>query len=856
MLFLDELVLWLAFSVRDREMFGREAQKLTKLVESQFGPRAVPLISLVARQMDLRRYFAESGAGAGAEQEALDSALRHQEGRFATIVLGDDNLPYVAEKRLLQPIDDAARGVLDDAFASLDRRPEVWDTLLDGVNTDERHSGSDQVDFRRTYPFSPALVSTLRTLASAMQRDRTALKVMQQLLVDQRETLTVEDVVPVGDVFDLVVEGNQAITPELATRFRIARALYADKLRPLLLREHGLDEPAARALPESHPFRADDRLVKTLVLAAVAPTVPALKDLTAKRLAALNHGSIVSPLPGQEATLVLGKVRRWSTEVPEIHVAGDVRDPVIRVRLSEVDYESVVTSARGEDNDGRRRELLKELVWEAFRITDRDGDAFGVHRQPMVWRGSRRDVELVFGNIRDGGWLTEDHFHAGAGTWRFVVDYPFDEEGRSSREDMARLEELRDRGLVSSTVAWVPWFLSRERQDDVGRLVVLDWLLSGSGDRWRSHAQSLAETDRVAARTILESQRDALRDRLRRAVQEAYGAATVTPGTVQRDEDRDRVLVSLDPSFAPGPPVGTDLAAAFRHLVDQAFSSTYPAHPRFEPEDREVRGPEILAVLRAVEEASQDRDGRLFVETRERAAVRRVANPLGVGHMGETHFQFGADRFPWAQRIERAIGRAGIEDGAPVTVEQLRGWLAAEEPRYGLRTEVADLVVSAWAVLRNRAWYRGGSPVVPRPEPGRIGADLELRPEPLPTVGDWDLAAKRVQAIFGALANRYLTGAAVAELAEQVRERLRPLVGPVDGLVRALERAYREMGLDAATGSGRLATAQGVGRPTAGAPDGKGPGHPRRCPRPGAAACARPDGRDLPSLGWRSGRRG
>src|SRR6266536_6144734 len=46
---------------------------------------------------------------------------------------------------------------------------------------------------------------------------------------------------------------------------------------------------------------------------------------------------------------------------------------------------------------------------------------------------------------------------------------------------------------------------------------------------------------------------------------------------------------------------------------------------------------------------SQDRDGRVFVETRDRAAVRRVANPLGVGHMGETHFQFGADR-PATQR--------------------------------------------------------------------------------------------------------------------------------------------------------------------------------------------------------------
>ena len=64
--------------------------------------------------------------------------------------------------------------------------------LLDGVGADGWQRGADRQAFRRTYPFSPALVSTLRTLASAMQRDRTALKVMQQLLVDQRDHLTVD----------------------------------------------------------------------------------------------------------------------------------------------------------------------------------------------------------------------------------------------------------------------------------------------------------------------------------------------------------------------------------------------------------------------------------------------------------------------------------------------------------------------------------------------------------------------------------------------------------------------------------------------------------------------------------------
>jgi hypothetical protein len=56
-------------------------------------------------------------------------------------------------------------------------------------------------------------VSTLHTFASAMQRDGTAPKVMRQLLVRQRDTLTVDHVVPVGDVLDLVVNGQPGAHP-------------------------------------------------------------------------------------------------------------------------------------------------------------------------------------------------------------------------------------------------------------------------------------------------------------------------------------------------------------------------------------------------------------------------------------------------------------------------------------------------------------------------------------------------------------------------------------------------------------------------------------------------------------------
>jgi hypothetical protein len=585
--FLDELVLWLAFSVQDKEFFRRESQKLTKLVESATGPRAIPLISFVARQMDLRRWFADAGAS-GAEQEALDRAFRHQEGRVPPISLGDDNLPYVANQRLLRRRDQQAEQVLADAFARLERRSDVWDVLLDGVNTDDQHRGADEASFRLTYPFSPALVSTLRSLASVMQRERTALKVMQQMLVDRRDVLTVDDVVPVGDAFDYIVRGGggEALDAQAAALFRSANLLYAEKLRPILLTAHSLTERAisdGTVLPQG--FLADDRLAKTLLLSAVAPKVPALKELTASRLASLNHGSIVSPLPGNEVSIVLAKVKDWARRVPEIHVGGEVRNPVIRVQLSDVDYESIVEKAKGEDNEGRRRELIKDLVHDALGVSQGSADVFGAQAHSMVWRGSRREVDLVFGNVRDASWLTEAHFQARPGRWRVVIDHPFDEAGHSAAEDLARLDRLIAGGLTSRTIVWLPRFLSEDRMREVRRLVILDWLLGGTGERWTAHADHLNEVDRITARAILESQQNALREGLRRAVQEAYGATPPTHGTLIDDPAHDRVLISLDRGFAPAAPVGADLAAAFANLVDQAYSSTYPGHPNFEPSD-------------------------------------------------------------------------------------------------------------------------------------------------------------------------------------------------------------------------------------------------------------------------------
>jgi hypothetical protein len=801
-LFLDELVLWLAFSVQDREFFRRESQKLTKLVESAIGGRSIPLISFVARQLDLRQWFADAGAS-GAEQEALDRAFRHQEGRFGEIQLGDDNLPYVAHRRLLQPKDDQARVTLEAAFGSIDRRPAVWDVLLDGMNTDERHRGSDEQSFRLTYPFSPALVSTLRTLASVMQRERTALKVMQQMLVQRRDVLTIEEVIPAGDCFDLVVQGQtgQALDAEAAALFRSANKLYTDKLRPLLLGIHGIEERTLREEPETVPvaYRTDDRLAKTLLLSAVAPKVPALMALTASRLASLNHGSIVSPLPGGEAAVVLSKVRTWARDVPEIHLDGEDRNPTIRVQLSDVDYESIVERAKGEDNTGRQRELLKDLVSDSLDVNLARQDLQGAYPHDIVWRGSRRRVDVVFGNVRDRTWLSDDHFQAAPDTWRVVIDHPFDEPGHSSIEDLQRLDEMVTRGVQSRTIVWLPRFLSDNKIRELRRLVILNWLLDGSPERWQGAADHLNETDRALARSILESQRNTLRRSLEDAVQQAYGAASPRPGVLLDEAGHERTLFSFERLFAPANPVGATLGQAFENLLGQAFEAVYPAHPHFEPGDVEVKVRDLKVVAAYVARAITDSDKRVELQA-DAAVVRRIAEPLGVGKATEMHYLLGDDRFtPWGQEIERALGRRtneGTPADGPVTVGELRRWIREVTPAHGLRDEVADLVVITWAALRQRAWFQHGSPLPTVPDPGSLSASMELRTQELPSHDEWEKARAAAGALLGVPAAAYLTAPAVADFVAQVTGTAQDLARTAPDLVTALETVYRTLGID------------------------------------------------------------
>lgn len=804
-IFLDELILWLTNSIGDQQFVSREIQKITNFVEGSDARRPIPVVTFIARQRDLRELVGQEVTGAS--ELGFQDTLNLASGRFDVITLEDRNLPEITRKRLLKrvggdggPADEA----LAEAFERITRvRDDVWTTLL-GTDTG---SGADLESFRRTYPFSPAFLSTLVHVSSALQRSRTGLKLMRQLLMDRRDDLRLGELIPLGDLFDVLRKGgDQPFTERLKAEFETAQKLYEGKLRPYLLDRHHLtDDDLAAARHQGSPdrelagrikaFTGEDRLIKTLILAALAPSVPALRNLTARKLSALNHGSITSSIPGGEVGQIKRRIEDWASRFGEIKMLdGDG----VRLDLIGVDVESVLNNVRHLDTVGQRKVLVKRLLWKELDVAETNQDC---DQASLVWRGSRRSVEVIYGNIRDEKDLRDDTFHPFVRTaWRLVIDYPFDDSAHHPSDDRNRVQQLRSR-FTDQVLCWIPASLSSARQTDLGRLVVLDALLVGH--RFDAAAKHLSEDDRRRAHATLTSQRDALLVAVTAVLKQAYGLATKKPEDVVPTYDEH--LITLSPGPTPTLPVGARLADALRDVADQLLQQQYPDHPDFDPDRRAeaLKTADIRTVLENVRRAVEAPDGRVEVEKKDRAVVRRIANPLLLGEMHEAAFVLGRH---WLEHFQRRAGQEGID--GDLRVPDLRRWLDEPRPR-GLDPLVAQLVLASFAEQTDRTWIRHGGIVTPQPELTAITDELALRTPQRPDPADWATARDRAMHLFGFMPPDLARGRLVAMFVQDLSRRARSYRDAAHRLVDELDRHASRIDLDPqADAWPRLHTAQ------------------------------------------------
>ncbi len=770
-LFLDELILWLASHSADLGFVQLEGQKLAKLVEAQSADRPIPIVSFVARQRDLRDLVGKEVSGSAALN--FSDILGHWEGRFDTLTLEDRNLPVIAHRRILSPKDDAAGKQMDAAFEQTAKvREDVLNTLLT--------SEGDRAMFRRVYPFSPALVQTLIAVSSLLQRERTALKVMLQLLVNQRASLQLGDVVPVGDLFDVIAHGEEAFSEEMRIQFDNAKRLYHGKLLPLLENQHGKRREELEKLPFDDParinFRNEDRLLKTLLLSALAPGVESLRALTATRLAALNHGTIKSPIPGREGQMVAQRVKKWAGEIGEIKV-GEEANPSISVQLTGVDTESIIDQARREDNEGNRIRHIRETLFDQLGI--KEEDTFFIEHS-FFWRNTRRTCEVVYGNIRT---LPDSSFIPNSDEWKLIIDFPFDEHPHGPMDDVGKLQEIQQahpNGL--KTLAWVPSFFSIPSKKRLGRLVILEHILTG--DRYRQYSTHLSPQDRASAKALLENQRSQLRQRVKNDLIAAYGLDSASDDAIDAAHELTDHFQSLMPGFDPRPPVAPNLKSAMEDLLGQALIHQFPAHPAFETE---IKTASLNKVLDVARQAARTPDGRVPVDKSIRTVVRQIANPLQLGEMAETHFVLGRH---WKTHFNRKASEAG----GTITIRQLREWIDQPAPM-GLPEAVGNLLILAYAETTDRSICFHGVPF--EGTLTNLKTEMELREQVLPEESVWNAAVSRAGSIFGVTVSPLRNAANAAALASGVKEKASRWKTDCRDLNSRLRKRLPAFGIDA-----------------------------------------------------------
>ncbi|MFJ8347481.1 hypothetical protein ACIQ9J_14120 [Streptomyces sp. NPDC094153] len=777
-LFLDELVLWLQARMSDRTFINDEIQKLSKLIESSNPDRPVPIISFISRQRDLSQLMGSDILGSDVEN--LQAALEYLKERVTVIDLEDRNLPEIIKERVLKPLPGQER-VLEASFAAIDKAGQpVKDVLLDG----EGATGADWEDFRAVYPLSPALLNVLVALSGALQRERTGLKLVQQLL-ERNADAEIGRLIPLGDLWDVLVDTTStAFTAKLQQESETARRFHA-KARRFLLDKYGSAD---------HPdFLADERYVKTLLLAALAPDVPALRRLTAGRLAALNHGSLRSrAVPVQDK--VIERMQALQGEFPSELRSEGKDDPVFSLHLSDLDVEPILDAVVGEDNAGARRTWLRERLWEELGLTGRQGQLFD--EKKIVWRGSERTVEFVFGEVRKPRSVSDEAFEpATAGNLRIILDCPFDEQpGSSPDHAYRRVTALATSHPGAPVLVWLCDHFSEQRKAQLGRLMRINFLLER--DRLSDYTRNFPPDDRLKARRSLEHARDNLTRTLVESLREVYGLAEAKEGTRGAEVPDGRHVLSLQPEFPRPQPEGSKpFDQAVAQLANGMFSALYDKHPDFGPgpgsTPRAVTPAELTTALKWLTRA-MDEGGRVEVDPKDLRTVKRIVEALELGTVHDGPLVVNGA--PLRTRINQAAAAHG--EHGELAVEDIRNWIRDDLGLRGLDKHVSSLLVAAYALFDDRSWVLYSGTETTPPPLSEIGLGWKLRAQQLPTEEEYATALDRAGRLFGVTSKPGLFARNVNRLAADVLAKATTYEKSVGDVRTVLKRHATLLGLD------------------------------------------------------------
>jgi hypothetical protein len=669
-LMIDEFLLWLA--EKSGQEFVREINNLNVIVDHTTGQRALPLFVFVARQRDLREFFPDL-----VDESKIHEQLDHHAKRFEISSLQDVELRHIVRGRVLKVRHPAA---VKSAVESL---AEKHGNILPALLAD------GDIDYLRdVYPFHPALIEMLVDVTSLMQRERSALRLLYELLALHYPDLPLGEFLPVGSAFSAIFPESGVEASKKTELMQDIHHQYHVRLAPAMQRmadEAGSDFGEERR-------RALDQLVKTVLLAEVSPRLKQA-GLTIERLVQLNSADV-------EGETFRGKVRVAETDllalsqrVPDLQVAGQGKTALVRYMLGRVSLGEVLGRARSKvDNPAQRFRIFWGALRQALGIEGRKGFEEGGPNEgdwELSWRRTKRRGGIRLGNVRE---MSYEHFTPPEGAFKVLVDYPWDEPGHTVDEDRLRATSVRRSKGLLHTVCWLPRHLRPTELDLITDLAAVRYLLSGQGQE--DLLDTMGPQDRKAVVDQAATRQRTLEGQLDELLKEVYA--------------RHGEVVALISDVNSRLPHET-LAENLEHIATLLMDRRYPQHPVFLAEPRRS---DLEMLLSWMAEAG---DGTVSVSYDEATGkvLRMLGQPLELVNLGQTKASLRLD----SRYIKDVLQRADKDSVSWMPIaDHLR-------ETYGFQQPLIDL----FFCFLSRRDHRPLQEVTSEPVEARIGMPSATR---------------------------------------------------------------------------------------------------------------------------------
>jgi hypothetical protein len=666
--FVDELILYL--SGKSGREWGQDLNDLGAIIDpAHRADQAVPMWVVVAKQRDIRETVPEDTS-----QKHIFDHLDWQKDRFPrTTELADVELIPITRQRVLKRKrgkEQVLELAVNQSVEALS--PQVRNTLMHDFTLE---------DFRRVYPFHPALIRTLIDVSNRLSKERAGIRLLYELLIEHYPDLPIGRFVPYAALFDVIFleEGlvGGATNPELEA----VRRTYYDRIRPAIREIYPHDPSssedgngAARPLSSSERLEA---VVKTVLLSQLSRTMR--DQITVERILHLNYADLRGMTDLGTYTQIGEMLKRLANRADVVVFAENEADPAKSTVSISVEAAPDIRSILKKIpvTDKSRIDAFAELMkrQELLGRTIKNGELQDYDR---LWRGTRRAGRVVFTNVQEMS--TAQMTLTGAYT--IFIGYPWDlGPSHGPKGGRATVERgRRSRGALPIGF-WLPGHLSDDDLQDLTEYAKIRELEDSPdlylGDLGRS------------AREAVESKVPAFKQAKEKNLLSRLETCYLKEGEV----------LFLDQSITTNLDVKT-MREGLDRIADAALDRLYPHHPRFkgEVDQRSLRRLLVEFLVPASQTGAVKRSMDLD------DLLERLGEPLELASKGATAWAL-AKTSKYLRKLEE------LAQDNRVKADDVRDGL---QRAFGFNRDLCDLFILYLAKGLGYRVLRNGKPVDPK----------------------------------------------------------------------------------------------------------------------------------------------